>query len=44
MTCSACSGAVEGALKGVTGVMSAAVNLVSGSAEVVFDANVTGVC
>jgi Cu+-exporting ATPase len=42
MTCAACSGAVEAALLGVPGVVGASVSVVGGSAEVAFDAGVTG--
>ncbi|KAJ9512553.1 hypothetical protein QJQ45_018941 [Haematococcus lacustris] len=42
MTCSACSSAVEGALAKLPGVSRAAVSLLSGSAEVWYDAAETG--
>ena len=43
MTCSACTGAVENALRGVSGVEEVTVVLLpKGSAEVAFDPNVTG--
>lgn len=42
MTCSACSTAVERALKQTVGVMDAAVNLLSGMAEVRYDPELTG--
>eukprot|EP00884_Botryococcus_braunii_P009380 jgi/Botrbrau1/18443/Bobra.0072s0030.1 len=42
MTCSSCSSAVEMALQGVTGVRSAAVNLLAGRAEVHYNPDVAG--
>lgn len=42
MTCSSCSSAVEAALRAVAGVQSAAVNLISGVAEVAFDPAIVG--
>ncbi|EFN54171.1 hypothetical protein CHLNCDRAFT_135599 [Chlorella variabilis] len=42
MTCSSCSGSVEAALQAVPGVQSAAVNLISGVAEVQYDPEVAG--
>ena len=42
MTCGSCSSAVESALRAVPGVQAAAVNLLSGVAEVEFDPEVTG--
>lgn len=42
MTCSACSSAVESALRAVPGVHDAAVNLLSGVAEVHYDPEATG--
>ena len=42
MTCGACSGSVERALQGGAGVTRAAVNHVTGLAEVTFDTTVTG--
>ena len=42
MTCSACSTSVERALKQTVGVMDAAVNLLSGMAEVRYDPELTG--
>ncbi len=42
MTCSSCSSAVEAALRAVAGVQSAAVNLISGVAEVSFDPAIVG--
>ena len=42
MTCSACSTAVEEGLMRVPGVCSAAVNLISKTAVVIFDPNLTG--
>ncbi|KAL0031786.1 hypothetical protein WJX79_007431 [Trebouxia sp. C0005] len=42
MTCSSCSSAVESALRSQKGVVSAAVNLLAGRAEVHFDPDQTG--
>lgn len=42
MTCSACSSAVEAALRNHVGVVDASVNLLSGKAEVQFDPGTTG--
>ena len=42
MTCGACAGAVERACLGVPGVASAAVNALTGRAEVVFDPDRAG--
>ena len=42
MTCGSCSAAVEAALRAVPGVQAAAVNLLSGVAEVDYDPEVAG--
>lgn len=42
MTCSSCSCAVEEALRGISGVESASVNLLANNASVSFDPNITG--
>lgn len=42
MTCSACSAAVEGALRKLPGVRQAAASLVTGRVEVVYDPDATG--
>ena len=42
MTCSACSGAVEAALRKLPGVQTAVVSLITGVAEVRYDPDATG--